>query len=127
MALAAGEGAVVPGRAEHPRPLASPPEFIRCGDSTDVFFRWAPAWGGHFLGTEGIGVSLFNGGYPLQHVMLRFRGHDDAGKELFNLTQEVDELPRGREVKIEIASYELPGPPRKLSASLVSADFGPEE
>ena len=118
-------GPLGPGSVRHPDPLPVPEGFEPCDDTVNLHFRWESAWGGtRLLGTEGMAVALFNGGYPLQTVVLAIRGADKTGRELFALEHPVDEAPRGREVSIEVPSYELPGPVHKVRVSLVSAEFG---
>ena len=80
-------------------------------------------WPGTMSGTENIGVILYNIGYPLCEVVLMLRGSDGEGTELFAVEQVANELPRGERVTVEIASYEIPSPPRRLSVALVSAAF----
>lgn len=128
LSLAPGSaGALAAGRIRHPRPLPAPEQFEPCAEAVDLFFRWEAAWGGRvLLGTEGIGVVLFNGGHPLQQVVLKVRGRDEQGGGLFAVEQTVPELPRGEQVRIEIPSYELPAPVRAVSVALLSAEFGPE-
>ena len=75
------------------------------------------------LGTEGVSATLFNGGYPLEDVVLMVRGTDDCDREVFVVEHTVDQLPRGRELAIEIPSYEFPGPVHAIRLSLVSAEF----
>lgn len=119
--------ALVAGRVCHPCPLAPPDGFEPVQEAADLFFRCESAWGGErLIGTESIGVILFNGGYPLAEVALKVCGQDEAGAELFAENHEVDALPRGKEVKIEVPSYELPAPTRRLAVCLISAEFGPD-
>lgn len=128
LALGTGlDGPSEAGHIRHPEPLAPPEGFELCQRAAELYFRCEAAWGGErLLGTESIGVVLFNAGYPLQEVVLQVRGEDDSGKELFAVEQTVQVLPRGEEVNIEVPSYELPAPMRVLSVWLVSAEFGPE-
>ena len=118
---------LVAGRIRHPNPLPPPESFQPCGEAADLYYRWESAWGGSMLlGTEGIAVFLFSGGYPLRQVVLRIEGADDQGRQLLAVQRTVDDLPRGRQIRLELASYELPAPVRSIGASLVSAEFGPE-
>ena len=128
LALGTGlDGPSEAGRIRHPEPLAPPEGFELCQQAAELYYHLEAAWGGErLLGTESIGVVLFNAGYPLQEVVLNVRGADDSGKELFSVEHAVQDLPRGEQVKIEVPSYELPAPMRVLSVSLVSAEFGPE-
>ena len=116
------------GLLKHPSPLAAPEDFEPCGDAEHLYFRWESAWGGSMLsGTESIAVVLFNGGYPLESVALKVIGRDNADQEVFGAEHKVQSLPRGREVKLEVPSYELPAPVRELSVSLITGEFGEEE
>ncbi len=117
-------GPLAPGRIRHPEPLPAPEGFAPCADAVDLYFRCESAWGGaRLLGTEGVSVILFNGGYPLGDVVLNVRGEDPTGRELFATEHPVGELPRGKEVTLEIPSYELPDPVHAVSIALVSAEF----
>jgi hypothetical protein len=128
LSLAAGlDGTLTAGRIRHPDPLAAPEGFAPCDHAANLYYRWESAWGGRtFLGTESIAVTLFNGGYPLQHAVFAVQGRDESGRQLFASDHTADELPRGQEVRIEVPSYELPAAPRELTVSLVAAEFGPE-
>ena len=118
------EGKREAGRVRHPDPLVIPDGCERIINAADVYYRTESAWGGRRLsGTENIGVILYNVGYPLREVVLMVRGYDGEGSELFAVEQVVDELPRGDRVTVEIASYEIPSPPERLSVALVSAEF----
>ena len=123
---AAGE-TLRPGRISHPNPLPAPDGFEPCREAESLYFRWESAWGGAMLaGTESICLVLFNGGYPLKSVGLQVAGRDGSGREVLALEHPVEELPRGRQVQVEIPSYELPAPVRELNVSLVSAEFAAE-
>lgn len=126
--LAGTEGqALIPGRIEHPAALQAGDGFLPCADATDLHFRWESAWGGSMLsGTESISLELFNGGYPLTAVDLEISGVDGAGRQVLCTRQTVEDLPRGRHVRIEIPSYELPAPVTQICVSLVTAEFGTE-
>ncbi len=102
--------------------------FEPCRDAADLFFRWGAAWGGTLLlGTEGLGITLFNGGYPLCNVDFDVVGQNDAGREVFRVQTSLPELPRGVETMAEIPSYELPDEAAsRLIVSLASAEFGLE-
>lgn len=117
-------GPLVAGRMRHPEPLPAPEGFEPCADAVDVYFRCESAWGGaRLLGTEGVSATLFNGGYPLEDVVLMVRGTDDCDREVFVVEHTVNQLPRGRELAIEIPSYEFPGPVHAVRLSLVAAEF----
>ena len=112
------------GWVRHPDPLVIPEGCERIANAADLYYRTESAWGGRRLsGTENIGVILYNVGYPLCEAVLLVRGSDSEGNELFAVEQVADELPRGERVTVEIASYEIPSPPERLSVALVSAEF----
>jgi hypothetical protein len=79
------------------------------------------------IGTEGVNVVLFNAGYPLSEVALQVRGEGKDGRELFTIDRAVAELPRARDVSVEIPSYELPSSLGAVKVTLLSAEFGEEE
>lgn len=117
----------VAGRVRHPKRIDPPEGFQRCAEAEDLFFRWEAAWGGEtFLGNEPIAVKLFNGGYPLETAELKVSGADAEGDSVFDITVPVQELPRGRECQIEVPTYEVSGPPKQVTVTLTSAEFGPE-
>ena len=76
------------------------------------------------LGTETIAVILFNAGYPLEEVVLKVCGQNTDGQEIFAIEQPVGELPRGKQVTIEVPSYELPEPASDIAVSLASGKVG---
>ena len=115
---------MVAGRIRHPEPLPTPEKFEPCDDAADLSFRCESAWGGQrLLGTEGVSVVLFNGGYPLMDVALKVSGEDKTGREVCLVDYALKDLPRGRELTIEVPSYEFPEPVHTLRLSLVSAEF----
>ncbi|MFH1419342.1 MAG: hypothetical protein ABII12_13795 [Planctomycetota bacterium] len=114
--------------ASHPDPLDPPAGFRAVGGMPGLFYRWEAAWGGAMLlGTETIGVAVFNGGYALADVVLRICGLDATGEEVFCLDVSRDALPRGRETTIEVPSYEVPAPASGLTVSLVSGRYASPE
>lgn len=117
-------GSLAPGRVRHPDALPAPAGFRPCGDAANLYFRWESAWGGStLLGTESIAVTLFNGGYALEAVVLTLEGRDETGGQLFAVEHTVEDLPAGKQVNVEIPSYEIPAPAKELMVSLVSAEF----
>ena len=60
---------------------------------------------------------------PLQAVVLNVEGLDESGQVLFSVEGTIELLPRGREVEIEIPSYEITEPARDISVTLVSAEY----
>ena len=113
------------GRIRHPRATTVPQDFAACNQTADLYYRSESSLGGETLiATEGINVLVFNSGYTLREVVLEVRGKGDGGRELFSAERTVDELPQGKQVAVEIPSYELPAPLRTLAVALVSAEFG---
>lgn len=113
------------GRIRHPNALPAPAGYEPFADAADLYWHWESAWGGkRLLGTESIGVLLFNAGYPLSNVTVQITGESQTGRRLFEVQQTAEELPRGEPVMVEVASYDIPSPPERLRVSLVSAEFG---
>jgi hypothetical protein len=113
------------GQVRHPRPTTVPRDYRPCDQAADLYYRTESSSGGQTLiATEGVNVLVFNSGYLLRQVVLEVRGEGDGGRELFSVERTVDELPQGKEVAVEIPSYELPAPLRTLAVRLVSAEFG---
>ncbi|MGD8454205.1 MAG: zinc ribbon domain-containing protein [Phycisphaerae bacterium] len=122
------EGFLGPGRVRHPQPLAAPEGFEPVTAAADVYFRCRGAWGERpLLGTEPLVVRVVNVGYVLADVRLHIRGEDGPGAAVLSAEREVALLPRGQEVELEIPSWELHGPVRRLTVTLMSAAFGTEE
>lgn len=76
------------------------------------------------MGTEGIAVMVTSAGYALEEVVLEVKGLDGGGNELFAVQKSVEELPRGREVRVEVPSYDVPADPKELTVTLVSGELG---
>jgi len=113
-----------PGRVPHPHPQPVPPDFVPVADAAQLYFRWESALGGQqLIGTEGVSVRLFNGGYGLRDVELIVSGEGRDGVELFRVEQVVEELPAGATVSFEVPSYQVPAPMRVLRVALKSAAF----
>lgn len=113
-----------PAATGHPTPLSPPEGFAACENFRHLYYCWEAAWGGSMLsGTETIAVILFNGGFPLQEVTLMIHGEGPGGREVFAVQREVNELPRGKEVTIEVPSYELPAPASDIKVTLVSGKY----
>ncbi|MCK4341960.1 MAG: hypothetical protein KAY37_09585 [Phycisphaerae bacterium] len=124
----AAAGVVDAGRTPHPEPLKPPEGFEPIESAAQLYFHWEPAGGGTLLlGTETLGLSVYNGGYDLAEVALQVRGEDQNGKELFAVECEIEEWPRGRTEYHEIPSWELPDPVHALHVELVKAEFGLSE
>jgi hypothetical protein len=125
--VAGTSGFLGAGQVAHPAPLEAPVGYERFENARDLFYHWEAAWGGQvLLGTETLGVTLFNAGYPLAEVVLRLEGENDAGGKVFEVRRELASWPRGEPIKLEIASWELPDRARRLRLTLVSAQFGPD-
>jgi len=96
-----------------------------CGGGPDLYFQWEAASGGQaLLGTETLAIRLFNAGYGLKKAVLEIDGLDASGREIFSIRQTAEELPRGREHRMEVPSYEVPSDPADLAVTLLSADLG---
>ncbi len=115
------------GRIRHPRPAAVPNGCAPCRNAADLYYRSESSLGGEvLLGTEGVNVVVFNAGYPLSEAVFEVRGQGENGRELFTVERRVAELAQGKEVWLEIPSYELPAPLQALKITLLSAEFRPE-
>lgn len=114
------------GRIRHPKRLAAPDGYQRCEHTEDLHYHWQSAWGDNasFLGNEPIAVRLFNGGYTLETVELRVQGTDADGETVFDIVVPLSELPRGKEVNIEVPTYEVTRSPTSVTVTLASAEFG---
>jgi hypothetical protein len=128
LALVVGpDGLLGAGRLRHPDPLPPPDGCQPFENAPDLHFHCKAAWGGKLLlATEPLTITAFNAGYTLAEVAVRIRGTNDAGEEILVIEQRVAAWPRGGRVTLEIPSYELPAPARKLVVTLVSAEFGPD-
>ena len=112
------------GRVAHPSPAAVPPGFEKCERAADLYFRVGSAWGGSLLlGTENLGVSIFNGGYSLKHVELRVEGLDSSQRRVFEFRQKLTDLRRRAELSFEVPSYEISESPASVRVHLVSAEY----
>lgn len=93
-----------------------------CDNAADVQYRWGSAWGGQrLLGTENIEVAIVNRGRPLRSVVVEIRGRSANGLPPVRMFQEIEELPPNREVRFELASYEMPDEIEELNLSIVSS------
>lgn len=112
------------GRIRHPSPAAIPAGFEKCQLAADLYFRVGSAWGGtRLLGTENLGISIFNAGYSLKHVELRVEGLDRQGRRVFDFLQKLSESPRRAEMSFEVPSYEISEAPDRVVVHLVSAEY----
>lgn len=75
------------------------------------------------IGTEPLGIEIFNRGYDLAEIQLRLRVCDQSGVLILEADRSIDVLRRGMTTIIEVHSYELSRPVGRLEASLVSAEF----
>ncbi len=75
------------------------------------------------IGTEPLGLSLYNGGFTLRSVVLKITGTDAAGRSAVNVEKTIEELPRGVRVTIEVPSYDISEPLRDVRVALVSAEY----
>ncbi len=122
--LAAADVALPPDAKTWPVPLAAPDGFRQCANYRDLYSRWEAAWGGAMLlGSETLVVVLYNTGYPLEQVVVKIVGEDHHGEAVFNKEHEVDSLPRGQEVTIEVPSYELSSPASDIKVALLSGRY----
>jgi hypothetical protein len=127
MFRATAEGPLVAGKVQHPHPIPGPAGFSRCGEAIDLYFCCESAQGGHrLLGTEGVSVRLFNGGYPLAEVSLELVGRGPAGQQVLQVERMVPELPRGTELRVEIPSYEMSDEVAEVLVTLREAEFALE-
>jgi hypothetical protein len=129
LALEVGvDGTCRAGRIRHPQPLTPAGDYRLCVAAAYLYYRSESALGGEaLLGTEGVSVFMFNGGYPLRDVVLELHGEGKDGKALLAMEQTLAELPRGEEVSFEIPSYELAAPLARLVITLASAEFASAE
>ncbi len=124
----AGGAVAGAGRIRHPNPLVSAEATAAVAGAAHLHYGRQPVGGGTpLLGTEPLELTVFNGGYDLANVVLRVRGDGEAGRSLFALMREIETLARGQAVRLEIPSYELPGPLHALHVELVSAEFGAQD
>jgi hypothetical protein len=123
--LAQGDtGLLGAGNGPHPEPLAPPDGFEPIQNSENLHYSWSATSGGErLLGTEPVAVRIWNGGYDLAEVALRIRGLEQSGLEIFRAERAVTSWPRGSEVKLEIASWEIPDPVHALHVELLRAQF----
>lgn len=116
------------GRLRHPYPEPPPSGFEPVGDAVELYWRSESSFGGQrLIGTEGIGVRLFNGGFPLKEATFVVCGQDKEGRDVFTSEFAMALLPRGREVTLEVPSYELPDSIRTVRVKLKSAGFATED
>lgn len=113
------------GRVSHPSPAVVPEGYRKCGLAADLYYRVGSVWGGsRLLGTENLGISIFNAGYGLADVELRVEGLSRHGDPVFDFRQKLSTLPRRAEVSFEVPSYEITEPPAEVRVDLASAAYG---
>jgi hypothetical protein len=121
-------GPLGPGGLRHPEPLPAPEGYGPFENAPDLHFCWEATWGGPaLLGTEGLTLTLFNAGYGLRAAQVRIRGLDEAGTAVFDCNRELARWPRGAQVKIELASWELSAPVQRLVAIFVAAELDSDD
>lgn len=92
--------------------------------AADLYFRTESAFGGRTLiGTETLGIVLFNGGFDLRNTVVRIAGQSACGTEVLDVEKCVEALPRGLETRIEVPSYEIHEPIANVRVTLVSAEY----
>lgn len=106
----------------HRNPLRPPTDMCPITSTMDLYFRVESAWGGSRLGSESLALSVMSCGHSLESAVLEISGIGGPDGRAFRVRQEVERLPRGEMVRVEVPSYELPDEPRELSVALVSAD-----
>lgn len=112
------------GRAVHSAPLPVPSAMSPVENAANLFFRIESAYGGPILiGTESLGIILFNGGFELRSVVIRVEGRSKNGARVLDLEKTIDHLPRGRETSVEVPSYDIHEPLHGVRVSLVSAEY----
>lgn len=112
------------GQARHPNPVYVPKGFERVQRAADLYYRHSSAWGGsRLIGTETLGIEVFNAGYAMKNAVLSIEGVNDAGRRLFSARHAAVDLPRGETTKIEVPSYEIPEPSSDVIVALVSAEY----
>ena len=124
---AACQPMTVPEAAGHPTPLPAPKGSSRCEGQGGVYFRWFSAWGHAPLGAETMAVMLYNTGYDLRNVMLDIRGTGVHGEPRLTVRHEIEFFARGRELRIEVPSYEMNDEVKNLTVSIVSAEQSSED
>lgn len=117
------------GRVAHPHPLDVSPDYDRCEGAADLFYRVESSLGGQaLLDTEGASIFVYNRGYGLREVELEIIGLGDLGGgrgkgPLLKLDRAIDSLPQGRELRLEVPSYEIATPIQELIVTLAAAEF----
>lgn len=112
------------GRVAHPAPSAVPDGYRKCDMAADLYFSVGSAWGGtRLLGTENLGVSIFNAGYSLKNVELRVEGRDGLGHCVCEFCHKLADAPRRAELSFEVPSYEISDAPAVVTVTLVSAEY----
>ena len=119
------DGPLGAGAVRHPDPLPVPEGFEPLEGAPNLSSHCEAAWGGEVLSeTEPLALCLFNGGYGLADVVLRIRGADESGHEVYSGEKEIELWPRGERVTVEIPSWELSVPAHAFTVTLASAQFG---
>ena len=75
------------------------------------------------IGTEPLGIQIFNRGYDLAAIQLRLWVCDRSDVCILESDRTIDVLRRGMTPTVEVHSYELERPVGRVDVSLISADF----
>lgn len=90
----------------------------------NLLFRCRPLSGNTRLtDAEGCEIAVFNAGHGLCNVSLRVLGWNDAAEQVMALTRDLPDLPRGATAMVEVSSYDLPAPVRRIAVDFCSAEF----
>lgn len=112
------------GRAPHPAPANVAAGYRKCDRAADLYFKIGSAWGGtRLLGTENLGITIFNAGYGLEQVEFWVTGVNAEGQGVFGCRQNLASMPRRAEVSFEVPSYEISEPPSDVRVELISAVY----
>ncbi|MCB9852615.1 MAG: zinc ribbon domain-containing protein [Phycisphaerales bacterium] len=112
------------GRTPHPVPANVPEGYRKCDRAADLHFKVGSAWGGtRLLGTENLGITVFNAGYGLEQVEIRVTGQNSEGRDVFEFRQVLASVPRRAELSFEVPSYEISEPPSDVRVELISAVY----
>jgi hypothetical protein len=112
------------GRAVHMSPLPKPSAMSPVDSAADLYFRTESAFGGPTLiGTEALGMILYNGGFTLRSVVIHIEGFAKDGSRALDTEKSLERLPRGLETRVEVPSYEIDEPLHRVKVSFVSAEY----
>ncbi|MCC6360553.1 MAG: hypothetical protein IT450_17585 [Phycisphaerales bacterium] len=118
------DGSSAAGRVRDAHPLAPPPGWTPVAGAADLVYSTESSLGGdQLIGTEGLMITVMNLGYGLRDATFEIAGFGRDDATLFGVEELVKELPRGGRAAIEIASYRIPAPLRRLEIRLQSAEY----